>query len=143
MQKQAEKLKAQIGTARTNLPLIKAENLPAYQERIRQMGEELALLEHELRQAKPIAEKDLNAIALEVVRNLGTLAYACEIMAKPGYVDEKGRRGVDNEDGTVTFGHAEQHAAEPRSPAEPVWADRHSHPSPRHRQGNPARICER
>lgn len=113
LEKQAEQLTATLAKAKGNLVLLDADNIPAAQDRIRQLGEELAAVERELKQSKPPAEKDVNAVVLEVLNNLYALAYCCRSLARPGCVDEKGRRGVDNGDGTVTWGSLE--AAAPKA----------------------------
>ncbi len=69
MEKQAKSLADQIDKARRNLVLLDAENIPTAQDQIRKMQTERTELEVELRK-KPPTEADVNAEALEVLRNL-------------------------------------------------------------------------
>jgi DNA invertase Pin-like site-specific DNA recombinase len=111
LEKQLGRVKADLAKAKGNLVLLDPENIPAAQERIRQLEDERAAMERELRESKPPAEKDVNAVALEVLTNLSLLAYCCRSMAQPSYwyTNEKGVRcrGIDHGDGTVTTGSVE------------------------------------
>jgi DNA invertase Pin-like site-specific DNA recombinase len=83
LQRQLEQLEANLARARANLVLLDAENIPAAQERIRQLDQERALVEKELRDSKPPAEKEVNEVVLEVVTSLHALAYCCRVLARP------------------------------------------------------------
>jgi hypothetical protein len=113
LEKQVEHLKANLEKARQNLVLLDPANIPAAQERIRQMDEERARVEKELRASKPPAEQDINEVALAVMHNLYSLAYCCRVLAKPGFFDERGHYCVDHGDGTITVGSLE--SAAPRA----------------------------
>ena len=57
---------AQLTKARENLVLLDPTNIPAAEERIRQLSEERAAIDLELKQCKPPGEeKDINAVALK------------------------------------------------------------------------------
>jgi DNA invertase Pin-like site-specific DNA recombinase len=113
LEKQAGELTAKLAKARENLVLLDPANIPAAQDRIRRLDEERAAVEQELKRSKPPAERDVNAVVLEVLSNLYALGYCCRVLAKRQYVDEEGNRGVDNGDGTVTVGSLE--SATPRA----------------------------
>jgi DNA invertase Pin-like site-specific DNA recombinase len=83
LEKQLGQVQAALQKARANLVLLDADNIPAAQERIRQLDEEQAAIDRELRDAKPPAEKDVNAVVLEVLHNLHALAYCCRALARP------------------------------------------------------------
>lgn len=83
LEKQAEQLKGKVTKARANLVLLDAENIPAAQERIRQLEEQRAAIEEELKKSKPLAERDINAVVLAVLHNLYSLAYCCRVLARP------------------------------------------------------------
>jgi hypothetical protein len=114
LEKQLVQLQSMLKKGRANLVLLDPENLPAAQERIRHLDEERAAVERELRQCEPPSERDVNAVALEVMNNLWQLAYCCRSLTKPSvyYEDAKGvrRRGVDNGDGRMTAGSLESAA---------------------------------
>src|SRR5262249_18050946 len=59
----------QVNRARANLVLLDADNIPAAQEKIRELDEERQALETELRK-RPPQQADVNAEALEVLRSL-------------------------------------------------------------------------
>jgi DNA invertase Pin-like site-specific DNA recombinase len=111
LERQLGRVKANLAKAKGNLVLLDPENIPAAQERIRQLDEERAEIERELRESKPPAEKDVNAATLEVLTNLSLLAWCCRSLVLPSvwYTDESGvrRRGIDHGDGTVTTGSVE------------------------------------
>jgi hypothetical protein len=73
-EKQAVTLTQQIDKALANLVLLDPENIPAAQERIRKLREELELLQAELRK-RPPSESDVNAEALAVLRALWWLGH--------------------------------------------------------------------
>src|SRR5262249_45649930 len=108
LEKRVEQLNAELAKARGNVVLLDAANIPAAQERIRELDRERAGLERELRESRPPAAKDVNAVALEVLNDLSPLAYCCRSLTQPQYVTEVGQRAVDNGDGTVTYGSLEQ-----------------------------------
>lgn len=81
LKKQVEKLIGDIAKARANLILLEPENIPAAQDKIRQMDYERAAIEEELKQSTPPAEKDVNAVTLEVVKSLFSLAATCWSLA--------------------------------------------------------------
>jgi hypothetical protein len=71
---------------------------------IKRMEEGLAAHQKEFKETKLPPEKDINAIALEVLDSLWQLAYCCRVAGKPHYVNEAGHRAVINRDGTVSGG---------------------------------------
>jgi hypothetical protein len=82
MEKQFTQLTALLAKARGNLILLDPDNIPAAQERIRQMEQERDRTEEGLRRSKPPAEKDVNAVVLEVLHSLYGLAYCCRALAR-------------------------------------------------------------
>ncbi|MBL8793356.1 MAG: hypothetical protein JNM56_05605 [Planctomycetia bacterium] len=113
LEQQIEQLRKRLDKARSNVVELDKSNIPAAEERIRQLDHQRVELEQELELYKPQAENDINAVALMVLNNLYALANCCRIMAKPEVFDDKGNRGVDHGDGTVTFGSLE--SAAPRA----------------------------
>jgi DNA invertase Pin-like site-specific DNA recombinase len=83
LEKQAGELKLKLAKARDNLVLLDPGNIPAAQDRIRQLDAELAAALEELSQGKPQAEKDVNEVVLEVLHRLYALAYCCRALARP------------------------------------------------------------
>ena len=82
LEKRGEELRSKVDKARANLVLLEPDNIPAAQERIRQLDDELVLIEKELKSSAPPAERDVNAVALEVLHNLYSLAYCCRSLAR-------------------------------------------------------------
>jgi hypothetical protein len=121
--KRLEKRRAQVTSdlakANANLVLVEATRLLAFQQGMSKMEDELKQLDEAISNAKPPADKDLNAVALSVLYNLGNLANAFRSMALPSvmvtarYTDENGvvhtkeKRAVQNADGTITVGTLE------------------------------------
>jgi hypothetical protein len=91
LSKQSEALKEKVDKARANLVLLDAANIPAAQEAIRKLDEELAEIEKQLAQSKPPADKDINAVTLEVLNNLYSLAYCCRALARQAEEDREGK----------------------------------------------------
>jgi DNA invertase Pin-like site-specific DNA recombinase len=83
LEKQAADLEAKLAKARSNLVLLDAKNIPAAQERIDQLDAEFMALREELKRSKPPADRDLNAVALQVLNSLYALAYCCRVLARP------------------------------------------------------------
>jgi site-specific DNA recombinase len=107
LEKDAEQLTTMLARCRENLVVLDAANIPAAQERIRQLDKERAAIEQELKRSKPPAENDVNSVVLDVMYRLYSLADSCRALAKPAFLDNHGRRGVDNRDGTVRVGSHE------------------------------------
>jgi hypothetical protein len=101
MTKRAEALKVQVEKARGNLVLLDTANIPAAQETIRKLEEERVEIEKELAQTKPPADKDVNAVTLEVLNNLYGLAYCCRALIQ---------KATDDREGWVTHGSLESMA---------------------------------
>lgn len=81
--KQLAKITADLSKARANLVLLDAANIPAAQERIRELDEQRAELENDLAQSNPPTEQDVNRITLGVLNDLYSLAAACRVLAVP------------------------------------------------------------
>ena len=125
MEKQAKSLADQIDKARRNLVLLDAENIPTAQDQIRKMQTERTELEVELRK-KPPTEADVNAEALEVLRNLHWLGVLFRAAAEgAGGYPEYFEGGKDR-------------SARPNPVAAvPPFCRRHQGPHP-HRRARPA-----
>ncbi len=90
LKKRAEQLRADLAKARANLVLLDPDNIPAAQDRIRELDAELEAVEEGLKLNTPVAEKDVNATVLEVLQNLYSLAYCCRMLA--GSAEKAGPR---------------------------------------------------
>jgi hypothetical protein len=110
LEKHLEKLTADLAKARGNLVLLDPENIPDAQERIRKMDEERAAVEQELKECRPPAEEEVNAVVLSVLNALYSLAQCCRVLTKPVYVNAAGQRAIDNGDGTLTYSWHSQFA---------------------------------
>jgi DNA invertase Pin-like site-specific DNA recombinase len=104
LEKLRDKLIADLTKARGNLVLLDPENIPAAQERIRKMDEDRAAVEDELKKLRPVAEEEVNAVALSVLDALYSLASCCRLLAMPQHINAAGQRAIDNGDRTVTYG---------------------------------------
>jgi hypothetical protein len=82
LQKSLDICKANLEKARSNLILLDASNLPAAQERIRQLEQEKVEAEQELQKSEPLPEKDVNEITLHMLDNLYWLARCCRDLAR-------------------------------------------------------------
>jgi hypothetical protein len=87
LDKEQKKLQADIAKARGNLVLLDAENIPAAQERIRGLQNDLSAIDAELSRQPPI-EADINAEAIEVLRSLYWLGVAFSSIAQGPWTDE-------------------------------------------------------
>jgi DNA invertase Pin-like site-specific DNA recombinase len=110
LEKLRVKLTADLTKARCNLVLLDAANIPAAQERIRQMDEERAAVEQALQECKPVAEEEINRTVLGILDSLVALAACCRTLSKPVAVNAAGQRGAVNGDGTVTIDWYSVHA---------------------------------
>lgn len=79
--KEAAQLTARLTKTRANLVELDRENIPAAQERIRQLADRLAEIEMELRETAPPAEKDINVAVREVVHRVYGLINCFKLMA--------------------------------------------------------------
>jgi DNA invertase Pin-like site-specific DNA recombinase len=81
LEKRSAQLGADIDKARRNLALLDPEFIPDTQEQIRRWQAERKELEVELRR-KPPSEKDINTLALEVLRSLYWMGYYFRVAAQ-------------------------------------------------------------
>jgi len=82
-----KQLAANIEKARSNLALLDPENIPAAQNRIREMDGERKAIEEELRQTAPIPEREINEAVRSVLAQLYDLANWCRAVANPKLSD--------------------------------------------------------
>lgn len=110
LRRKASDLVVKIEKARGNLVLLDPEYIPLAQDKIRGLEKEHSEVERELLKAKPIAERNVNEIVLEVLNQFYGLVYCCRSLMLPDIYDDKGQRGVLHPDGTVTTGGHEMAA---------------------------------
>src|SRR5262249_62157356 len=81
LEKLRDRVEARLAKARANLVLLNPENTPAAQEVIRQFSQERDDIEQELKESKPVPERDINRIVLAILHDLHSLASCCQILA--------------------------------------------------------------
>ncbi len=103
LQRRIEKLRAQIAKTEGQLYLYEPENLPLVQESLRKERKQLADLEAEHKEHKPISEQEINTIVVDVLNQLYGLANACRMLERNS-TDKKYRRvgGGIGRDGNLT-----------------------------------------
>lgn len=82
LEKQQEQLTTKLSKARRNLVHLDAEYIPDAQNEIRRLEAERAIAEEQLTRCKPATEKDINAVAVEVMHSLYSLAYCCRVLSR-------------------------------------------------------------